>query len=127
MGDAYLERLGLTFGAVDVLMGVFSNRLVPAAEHPRWQLVQQLLTNTASLYAPEYRNRLDELPSLDLAAQETPAIVRFDLLASLASSSGTMRLFDAASWVAEISPTLPELDDVDLDPLALAALAVTTS
>lgn len=123
----YVRRVSLTFGAVSVLMR-FAETVAPAvAANPKWQQVVEYFTTFAELHTPDYRTELDQLPSLVLATQSSPAVIRFDLLAAEASRVAVLRLFDAASWVAEVAPTLPTLDDGDLDPVDLAALAATSS
>lgn len=123
----YIRRTSLTFGAVSALMQ-FTETVAPAvAANPKWQQVVEYFTTSAELHTPNYKAELDQLPSLVLATQSSPAVIRFDLLAAEASRVGVLRLFDAASWVAEVAPTLPTLDDGDLDPVDLAALAATSS
>jgi hypothetical protein len=122
----YLERVALTFGAVSVLMKLTEGVAPVVATNPKWQQVVAYFTLFAERFEPSYKAELDRLPSLVLATQASPAVIRFDLLAAQASRAAVVRLFDAASWVAEIAPTLPEMADGDLDPIDLAALAAAS-
>jgi hypothetical protein len=122
----YLERIALTFGAVSVLMRFTEGKAPVVATNPKWQQVATYFTRIAERFEPDYKTELDRLPSLVLATQAAPAVIRFDLLAAQASRAAVMRMFDAASWVVEVAPTLPELADGDLDPVELAALAATS-
>jgi hypothetical protein len=119
----YLERIALTFGAVSVLMRVTEGMAPVVATNPKWEQVATYFTLFAERFEPGYKTELDRLPTLVLATQAAPAVIRFDLLAAQVSRAAVVRMFDAASWVAEIAPTLPELADGDLDPIEVAALA----
>lgn len=122
----YIERVALTFGAVSVLMKLTEGMAPVVATNPKWQQVVTYFTLFAERFEPGYKAELERLPSLVMATQASPAVIRFDLLAAQTSRAAVVRLFDAASWVAEIAPTLPEMDDGDLDPIDLAALAAAS-
>jgi hypothetical protein len=127
LSDAYLRRIGMTFGAVVVLMDLVSERQPERTTQLQWMIVRGYMAATADRFSPGYEAKLSELPSLVLATQATPPIVRFDLLAGLASRAAVLRTFDAASWVAELAGDLPDLSGVELDSVSLAALAASYS
>ncbi len=127
LSDDYLTRIGLSFGAVDVLMQTLGRGAPDHANDPRWQGVMSYFRHAAERYAPDYIDRFHELPSLSLLTQQTPSLVRFDLLAGLASRLGAMQLFDAASWVGEAVVDHPGTDEVELDPAGVSALASLTA
>jgi hypothetical protein len=125
LSNDYLHRTGLTFGAVTVLMDLVRDRQPATVGHKRWAMVRDYFAAAAEVFAPGYRTSLDDLPSLVLATQPTPPVVRFDLLAQLASRAAVLRMFDAASWVVEAVDTLPLMHDNELDAVALAALTAS--
>ncbi len=125
LSDEYLRRLGITFGAVVVLMDMVAERQPERTTQLQWLTVRGYLAAIGEQYAPGFHAHIGELPSLSLAAQSTPSIVRFDLLAQLTSRAAVLRNLDAASWVAELTDELPDLGDAQLDPASLAALVAS--
>ena len=123
LGEAYLRRMGMTFGAVVVLMDLVAEQRPEQTMQRQWVDVRAYFSSVADRFAPGYEAHLDELPSLGLATKSTPPIVRFELLAGLASRPAVLRLFDAANWVDELVGEMPDLSDAELGPAALAALA----
>lgn len=109
----HLQRLGLAFSAVAALMVEQTDTQPHIASNPKWALVEQFLRQASAALAPDAAiatDRPDELAPVAMLRRPTPRIVRFDLLARLAGAAGAARLFDAASWVAEIAPTLHGAD-----------------
>jgi hypothetical protein len=106
ISEAQLHHIGRAFGAVAELMAEQADVQPHIAANHKWTTVEGFLRHTAMSLAPGATRSLDELPSLRVVLRPTPRIVRFELLAALASAAGAARLFDAASWVAEIAPTL---------------------
>ncbi len=125
LNDDYLRRLGITFGAVVVLMDLVADQQPERTTQVQWLTVRGYLAAIGERFAPGYAAHIDELPSLNLASQSTPPIVRFDLLAQLTSRAAILRNLDAASWVAELADEMPDLGDAQMDPASLAALAAS--
>lgn len=125
LDEDYLRRLGITFGAVVVLMDLVADRQPERTTQVQWLTVRGYLAAMAERFAPRYEAHIDELPTLNLATQATPPIVRFDLLAQLPSRAAVLRNLDAASWVVELADEIPDLDDAHIDPASLAALAAS--
>jgi len=127
LNDEYLRRLGLTFGAVAVLMDLVAERQPERTTQLQWLSVRGYFAAAGDRFAPGYALDLNELPSLHLATKATPPIVRFDLLAQLASRAAVLRNLDAANWVAELAGEMPDLGDACMQPASLAALAASWS
>lgn len=123
----YLQRIGITFGAVVVLMDLVAERQPQRTTQLQWLTVRGYLAAVGERFAPGYEAKIGELLTLDLVAQPTPPIVRFDLLARLVSRAAVLRNLDAADWVAELADEMPDLGSANLDAGALAALAASWS
>ena len=121
--DEYLRAVGLTSGAVAVLMDLVADHQPERTTQLQWLAVRGYFMAAAEQFAPDYAENLDELPSLNLVTQPTPPIVRFDLLAQLASRAAVLRNLDAANWVAELAEELPDVRDARLNATQVAALA----
>jgi hypothetical protein len=106
MTEAQVHHIGQAFGAVAELMNEQADVQPHISANHRWATLQGFLRQSAASLAPGTTRSLDDLPSLGLVQRPTPRIVRFELLAALASAAGAARLFDAASWVGDIAPTL---------------------
>jgi len=125
LSDSYLRQLGMTFGAVSVLMDLVVERQPQRTTQVQWLTVRGYFAAAADRLAPEHHQYLGELPSLALATKPTPPVVRFDLLAGLVSRPAVLRTFDAARWVSELADELPDLSEVELSPASIAALAAS--
>ena len=127
LSDDYLRQIGMTFGAVVVLMDLVAEQQPERTTQVQWLTVRGYLAAVGERFAPGYAAHLDELPSLSLATQTTPPIVRFDLLAQLTSRAAVLRSLDAANWVAELAGDMPDLGNAHMNPASLAALAASWS
>ena len=127
LSHEYLHQTGMTFGAVVVLMDLVAEQQPERTTQVQWLTVRGYLAAVGERFAPGYEARLDELPSLHLATQTTPPILRFDLLAQLTSRAAVLRNLDAANWVAELAGDMPDLGNTHLNPASLAALAASWS
>lgn len=125
LDEEYLRRIGITFGAVVVLMDLVAERQPQRTTQLQWLAVRGYLAAVGERFAPGYEAHIAELPSLNLVVQSTPPIVRFDLLARLVSRAAVLRNLDAANWVAELAGEMPDLGDAGMDPASLAALAAS--
>ena len=107
--DDYVHKIGMTFGAVAVLMDLVAEQQPERTTQLQWLTVRGYLAAIADRFAPGFDAKLQELPSLGLATQATPPIVRFDLLAQLTGRGAVLRNLDAANWVAELAGDMPDL------------------
>ncbi len=114
LSPGYVTRLGISLGAVVQLMELVGAKRAETANGHRWGLVQRHFHAVATAIAPNYPDRVGELPSLHLAVTPTSPIARFDMVAQAASRAGVLRLADAAAWVGELTQSLPELSNEDL-------------
>ena len=104
--DDQLDEVALAFGAVAVMMAEQAAAHPHIAANPKWVTVEQFMRRAAAAGGSADLDVPADVPALGLLRRPTPRIVRFELVAALVSASGVARLFDAASWVAEIAPTL---------------------
>jgi len=127
LNDDYVRQIGMTLGAVSVLMDLVAEQQPERTLQVQWLTVRGYMAAVAERFAPGYHAKLDELPALTMALQPTPPIVRFDLLAQLAGRGAVLRNLDAANWVAELAGEMPDLGEMQMTPAALAALAASWS
>lgn len=120
LSDAVVRRIGLTHGVVAVLMDLVAEHRPDETDHRQWRLMRRLFDAHGRHFAPGEDDPVSALPSLALAWQPTPAIVRFDLLAQLASRAAALRTLDAARWVAELARSIEPIVGTEADALSLA-------
>ena len=118
LSDEVVGRLGVLHGQIVSVMDAFAGHHPGPTDQPKWQSVRRYHAAMSAAFT-RFGEPAAKVPAVALVAKPTPAILRFDLLAGLASRAAVLRMIDAAGWVAALAGELPAVEDPEIERLLL--------